>query len=60
MTKNVCLLFLVLYFYTNRGSQIGEYAFTKIGFNNWKKALKKFIEHIAAVNNAHNNVRVQF
>ncbi|KAH7650940.1 hypothetical protein IHE45_20G024200 [Dioscorea alata] len=30
----------------SRGSRMGEDAFTKMGFNNWKKALEKFIEHI--------------
>ncbi|XP_039120602.1 zinc finger MYM-type protein 1-like [Dioscorea cayenensis subsp. rotundata] len=31
-----------------------------MGITNWKKALEKFIEHIGAVNSAHNDARVQF
>ncbi|KAH7677424.1 Ribonuclease H-like protein [Dioscorea alata] len=33
-----------------RRSRIGEDTFTKMRFNNWKKALEKFVEHIGAIN----------
>ena len=31
-----------------------------MGFNNWKEALEKFVEHIGAINSAHNDAIVQF
>ncbi|KAJ0967581.1 hypothetical protein J5N97_024498 [Dioscorea zingiberensis] len=32
-------------------------AFTKTGFNNWKKAIEVFTEHVGGVNSNHNNAR---
>ncbi|XP_039130910.1 zinc finger MYM-type protein 1-like [Dioscorea cayenensis subsp. rotundata] len=60
VTKDAVFCFWCYLFKPNRVSQIGEDAFTKTGFNNWKKALEKFIEHVGAVNSAHNDARVQF
>ncbi|KAH7679456.1 Ribonuclease H-like protein [Dioscorea alata] len=60
ITKDVAFCFWCYLFKPSRGSRMGEDAFTKMGFNNWKKALEKFVEHIGAVNSMHNDARVKF
>ncbi|KAH7690026.1 Ribonuclease H-like protein [Dioscorea alata] len=50
ITKDAAFCFWCYPFKRCRGSRMGEDAFTKMGFNNWKKALEKFVEHIGAIN----------
>lgn len=40
-----------------RGDKFGYDSFTRQGFNNWKKALQAFKEHVGGVNSYHNNAR---
>jgi hypothetical protein len=35
-------------------------AFTKLGYNNWKDAVKSFKSHVGGVNSIHNNARLHF
>ncbi|KAH7650649.1 Ribonuclease H-like protein [Dioscorea alata] len=60
ITKDAAFCFWCYLFKPSRGSRMGKDAFTKMGFNNWKKALEKFVEHIGAVNSMHNDARVKF
>ena len=60
MMKDTAFCFRYYLFKPSRENQIGEDAFIKMGFNNWKKTLEKFREYIGVVNAAHNDVRVQF
>ncbi|XP_039146840.1 zinc finger MYM-type protein 1-like [Dioscorea cayenensis subsp. rotundata] len=60
VTKNSAYCFWCYLFTPSRGNQIREDAFTKKGFNNWKKSLEKFVKHVGAVNSVHNDARVQF
>jgi hypothetical protein len=34
--------------------------FTKVGYNNWKDAIKRFRNHVGGVNSVHNNARLHF
>ncbi|KAH7681932.1 Ribonuclease H-like protein [Dioscorea alata] len=60
ITKDAAFCFWCYLFKPSRGSRMGEDAFTKMGFNNWEKALEKFVEHIGVVNSMHNDARVKF
>ncbi|KAH7668896.1 Ribonuclease H-like protein, partial [Dioscorea alata] len=60
VTKDAAFCFWCYLFTPSRENRIKEDAFTKIGFNNWKKALEKFVEHVDAVNSVHNDARIQF
>ncbi|KAH7650966.1 Ribonuclease H-like protein, partial [Dioscorea alata] len=60
ITKDAPFCFWCYLFKPSKGSRMGEDTFTKMGFNNWKKALEKFVEHIGAVNSLHNDARVKF
>ncbi|KAH7670424.1 Ribonuclease H-like protein [Dioscorea alata] len=60
ITKDAAFCFWCYLFKPSKGSRMGEDAFTKMGFNNWKKALEKFVKHIGAVNSLHNDARVKF
>ncbi|KAH7660955.1 Ribonuclease H-like protein [Dioscorea alata] len=60
VTKDAAFCFWCYLFTPSRGNRTKEDAFTKIGFNNWKKALEKFVEHVGAVNSVHNDARIQF
>ena len=50
-----CYLFKPLN--ANRG---GDDVFVKVGFNNWKKALEKFNDHVGEVHSTHNQSRISF
>lgn len=45
---------------SDKGGRYGVDTFTRLGFNNWKKALEKFNSHVGAVNSCHNIARMQF
>ncbi|XP_039143947.1 LOW QUALITY PROTEIN: zinc finger MYM-type protein 1-like [Dioscorea cayenensis subsp. rotundata] len=58
--KDSAYYFWCYLFTPRRGNQIKEDALTKKGFNNWKKSIDKFVEHVGAVNSVYNDARVQF
>ncbi|XP_027062714.1 uncharacterized protein [Coffea arabica] len=61
ISKDAAFCFWCFLFKTqNKGGRYAEDAFTKTGFNNWKKAMERFNEHIGAVNSCHNDARIQF
>ncbi|XP_071912126.1 uncharacterized protein [Coffea arabica] len=61
ISKDAAFCFWCFLFKTqNKGGRYADDAFTKTGFNNWKKAMERFNEHIGAVNSCHNDARIQF
>ncbi|KAH7673951.1 Ribonuclease H-like protein [Dioscorea alata] len=57
VTKDAAFCFWCYLSIPSRGNRKREDAFTKTGFNNWKKALEKFVEHVGAMNSVHNDAR---
>ncbi|KAL6520368.1 hypothetical protein OROMI_032548 [Orobanche minor] len=49
-----------LWCYLFGDKKVGDEAFTKKGFRNWKKASEKFSEHVGSEGSAHNNARTSY
>lgn len=52
------IAFIVFFKQSGKGDKYE--AFTKVGFNNWKDAIKKFRSHVGGGNSVHNNARLHF
>ncbi|KAL6547893.1 hypothetical protein OROHE_009598 [Orobanche hederae] len=49
-----------LWCYLFGDKKVGDEAFTKKGFRNWKKASEKFSDHVGSEGSAHNNARTSY
>ncbi|KAL6517883.1 hypothetical protein OROMI_033584 [Orobanche minor] len=49
-----------LWCYLFGDKKVGDEAFIKKGFRNWKKASEKFSEHVGSEGSAHNNARTSY
>ena len=60
MSKDAAFCFWCYLFKPINANSFGDDVFVKVGFNNWKKALDKFNEHVGEVNSIHNVARISY
>lgn len=60
VSKNKAYCFYCYLFKPRKTNHYGSDVFVETGFDNWKRAIEKFTEHVGGVNSLHNEARILF